>query len=321
MSGFIRSAIVAVVVALAGCSNHRGVKAHLDDHYPEKLSEWQLFTGAQRELKPNAGVIPYDVNTALFSNNASKLRTVWMPAGAGGIYRTEGVIELPVGAILSKTFSFGERHIETRLYIHKANGWQGVTYVWNHDQDDAVLDVTPAPTRVKFGGEEFDYDIPNVNQCKTCHEGPNDNGPLGITARNLNRDGQLQQWVKAGYLDRAPADAPRPQSTLEARARDYLDVNCASCHVVGGRATKSSLFLSLNESNGRNLGICKPAEKFEKDLDILPGNPNASVLVHRMQSLDPKLMMPDIGHTVVDKQGLALIREWIAKMPGTCPAT
>ncbi len=309
------------MIAFAGCSNHRsGVQAHLDDHYPEKLSEWQLFTGNQHELKPNAGVLPYSVNTALFSNNAAKLRTVWMPPGNHGSYRSDGPVDLPVGTILSKTFSFGERRVETRLYVHKQNGWQGITYVWTHNQDDAVLDVTPAPTRVKWNGEEFDYDIPNVNQCKTCHEGPRDNGPLGITARNLNRDGQLQQWAQAGYLTGVPADTPKPGDSLDARAREYIDVNCASCHIVGGRGTKSGVFLTVDESKPRSIGICKPPQE-GKGYDIIPGHPGQSVLIHRMESLDRKVMMPDVGHSVVDRDGVKLIREWIAKMPGICPAT
>ena len=37
--------------------------------------------------------------------------------------------------------------------------------------------------------------------------------------------------------------------------------------------------------------------------------------------VDRKVMMPDVGHSVVDNHGVQLIREWIAKMPGSCPAT
>jgi hypothetical protein len=29
--------------------------------------------------------------------------------------------------------------------------------------------------------------------------------------------------------------------------------------------------------------------------------------------------MPELGRNLVDDQGVALIRQWIAEMPGTCP--
>jgi hypothetical protein len=29
--------------------------------------------------------------------------------------------------------------------------------------------------------------------------------------------------------------------------------------------------------------------------------------------------MPEIGRNLVDEQGVALIRQWIAQLPGTCP--
>jgi uncharacterized repeat protein (TIGR03806 family) len=291
VTGLRQRIIYSLVLAgMIGCSRTpRGVQAHLDDHYPDKLSEWQIFTGSQRELKPNTGVLVYTVNTALFSNHAAKLRTVWMPKGSSATYKPEGVFDLPVGSVLTKTFSFANRHIETRLYVHKKNGWQGITYVWNHDQSDAVLDVTPAPVAVNWNGQVFDYDIPNVNQCKVCHEGPADNGPLGITARQLNRDNQLALWTQAGYLKGAPAALAEPPSDLNSRARAYLDVNCASCHIVGGRAMKSGVFLAYSE----------PAPK------------SPAKLLETMLSTDPKKMMPTIGRTLIDDEGVALIRDWV----------
>ena len=296
----------------------RGVRPHLDDHYPERLSEYRLFTGTLRDLKPSAGVLQYDVNTPLFSDGAAKHRTVWMPSGVSGTYKKDGVFDLPVGTILSKTFSFDDRRIETRLYIHKKNGWAGVTYVWNRAQTDAVLDVTPAPVMVESGARRFEYEIPNVNQCKLCHEGPNDNGPLGITAKQLNRGGQLAQWTQAGYLKDVEASPPSPRLDLDSRARDYLDVNCGTCHVVGGRGMKSGIFLTAAESARDRLGVCRPASNANGAFNIVPGQPERSMLLHRMTSLDRKIMMPDVAHSIVDDEGVQLIRAWISSMPGDC---
>jgi len=317
---FNRLAVFAGLLFLSACSRaNRGVQAHLDDQYPEKLSEWNLFIGAQRELKPNAGVLPYEVKTALFSNGAAKFRTVWLPSGATAAYSADGVFRLPVGSVLSKTFSYDDRRIETRIYIHRKNGWQGVVYVWNRQQTDAILDVTPAPVKVEWKGQAINYEIPNVNQCKVCHEGANDNGPLGITAKQLNRDGQLEQWFRAGYLTGVPTTTPPPASDTESRARDYLDVNCGTCHAVGGRGMKSGVYLTAAETDRSRLGVCLPPANPPGAFNIVPGKPEKSTLIQRMTSLDPKIMMPDLGHSVIDRAGVELIEQWIREMKGNCP--
>ena len=48
---------------------------------PETLSAYSLFAGNGSTQQPAAGVIPYDLNTPLFSDYASKYRFVWMPPG------------------------------------------------------------------------------------------------------------------------------------------------------------------------------------------------------------------------------------------------
>ncbi len=48
--------------------------------------------------------------------------------------------------------------------------------------------------------------------------------------------------------------------------------------------------------------------------DIVPRQPEKSILIYRMQSTDPGQMMPEPGRTVVHREGLELIREWIRQM-------
>ncbi len=48
---------------------------------------------------------------------------------------------------------------------------------------------------------------------------------------------------------------------------------------------------------------------------IRPGDPDASILVHRMQSSEPGVMMPQFGRALVHDEGVALVRAWIAAMP------
>ncbi len=45
---------------------------------------------------------------------------------------------------------------------------------------------------------------------------------------------------------------------------------------------------------------------------IVPGEPDKSVLLGRMETKDTDVQMPPIARNVVDADGAALIRAWIA---------
>jgi hypothetical protein len=38
-----------------------------------------------------------------------------------------------------------------------------------------------------------------------------------------------------------------------------------------------------------------------------------------MESLDPTIMMPEIGRRLSHREAIALLRAWIASIPGSCP--
>jgi uncharacterized repeat protein (TIGR03806 family) len=299
-------------------------------------------------------VIPYDLNTPLFSDYATKYRFVWMPPGTSATYSDTEAFDFPAGAIFSKTFAFPDagqggkqRIIETRLLVNSQSGWATLPYVWNREQTEATLDVAADPTTVHWvhpSGTRYtiDYVIPNTNQCKGCHDRSKVVTPIGPKARNLNRDfnypegrfNQLAYWTKIGYLkgapplDRAPKVAvwDDPSSgTLDARARAYLEVNCAHCHNPRGPANTTGLYLLAAQTDPMRLGLCKvpvSAGQGSGDLlfDVVQGKPEESILVHRMESTTPKIMMPELGRTMVHQEGVALIREWIASLQGSCSA-
>ena len=50
--------------------------------------------------------------------------------------------------------------------------------------------------------------------------------------------------------------------------------------------------------------------------DIVPGRPDESILAYRIASTHPGVMMPELGKRLVHDEGVALVREWIAAMPG-----
>ena len=107
------------------------------------------------------------------------------------------------------------------------------------------------------------------------------------------------------------------------RARAYLDINCGHCHNPKGPGNTSGLWLDAATQEPLRLGRCKlpiAAGKGTGDFshDIVPGQPDASILSYRMASKDPSAMMPELGRSVVHVEGVQLIRDWIASMRGTC---
>ena len=94
------------------------------------------------EQKPVDSIIPYALNTPLFSNYTEKLRFVKIPEGKTVAYNPTEVLSFPVGTnIIKKNYypndfrdlSKGRRLMETRLLIHEESGWKALEYVW-HDE-------------------------------------------------------------------------------------------------------------------------------------------------------------------------------------------
>lgn len=314
-------------------------RAIMAERPPATLAAYHLFRDSGGR-EPNAGVTPYDLNTALYSDGALKFRYVFMPPGARATYNAEGVFEFPVGTVLVKTFAFAAdmraptenvRFLETRLLIRRASGWIALPYVWNEEQTEARLSLIGANVPVSFIDEDgaavgLDWQVPNRNQCKGCHDTLGEITPIGPSARNLNRGDQLARWHAAGLIDAAPSEAPRvpnaydsADSAITERARAYLDVNCAHCHNPNGPAHTSGLDLRWNATPASAWGLNKRPVAAGRgsagmEFAIAPGHPERSFLLYRMESTDPGVMMPELGRQRVDTRAVALMREWIAGM-------
>ncbi len=314
------------------------------------LSDYGLFADLS-EQAPAEGVVPYDLITPLFTDYAEKMRFISLPEGEAATYQGAGLPDYPVGAILVKTFAYpdatvtashGLNLIETRLLIHQADGWVALPYVWNDDDTDAVLKRAGKRLTVEWTQEDgtvlpIRYAVPNVNQCKGCHVTGGELIPIGPKVRNLNHEfdyaggteNQLTHWASVGLLSPLPDDPaqlPRiadwldeDQASLNERARAYLEMNCAHCHTEQGPGKTSGLFLTWEEEDATRLGVFKRPIAAGRgsggfEFDIAPGNPDESILQFRMASTDPGIMMPETGRSLVHKEGLALIREWISRM-------
>jgi CTP synthase (UTP-ammonia lyase) len=65
----------------------------------------------------------------------------------------------------------------------------------------------------------------------------------------------------------------------------------------------------------------KPTQHSVRDLrfDIVPGRPDESIVIHRMRSTEPAVMMPEIGRSLAHDEAIAVVADWIAGLSGTCP--
>jgi uncharacterized repeat protein (TIGR03806 family) len=298
--------------------------------FPKALSEFGFFLDGGRQ-HPAARVYPYALGTPLWSDGAEKLRFIYLPEGTQLTANGEGLLQFPVGAAIIKTFAFGEgearRLVETRVLLHRADGWVALPYRWNAEQTEATLAL--AGGRIDLvtpEGEAISYAIPNKNQCKTCHSIDNKVVPIGPKARNLSA-AWMGDMLKAGTLDRIPQGAAtmpvwaahKASDPAEPLARAYLDVNCAHCHQPGGGASNSGLDLRWEQRDPQRFGIGKRpvaagrgAGEFE--FSIVAGHPDQSILLYRLNSAAPGIAMPELGKASIDTEGVAVVRRWIAEM-------
>ena len=314
--------------------------AILSDKTPKALSEYGFFSDPLNQI-PNKGVVPYELITALFSDYTDKHRFVYLPKGTIAKYDGEEVFDFPLGAALIKTFSYqtnegGTLLLETRLLLNKEDGWDALTYVWDINRGDAYLalggktiEVTDVitPTNENF----IRYRAPNKNQCKECHLKDDAVEPIGPKPRNINKaiayengikNNQIDHWAALGLLEEKPyandlmVDAFNDNHDINLRARSYLDINCGHCHSPEGSASSSGLYLSIDD---KQFGVFKKPVAAGRgsgglSYSIVPGQAEESILLFRMLSNEPDIMMPESGRALMHAEAIDLVTEWINEM-------
>lgn len=362
-----------------------------------RLDQYGLFSNPEDPRStPNGGGLPFDLVTPLFSDYAVKYRVAYLPPGQSAVWRDHNTgpnahIQFPTGTVIAKTFAFrkgrDENVVETRLLIKRATStgvlWQGLPYLWSTDAQGrrvATLQVAGATAPVEWDYEDPDpavkntlgqrqryqgssagYQIPQANQCVTCHQREDlesGSAPIGPKVRNLNRDydyggsigvrNQLDHWCRSGLMTGCPADLaqaekavtwnvpgssgalPDSPQDIEARARAYLESNCAHCHTPKGVAKSTRLSLDLWQiSEGvvtprpvnRDYGICKSPVASgrgtgDRLYDIVPGDAAASILEFRVNNADDSaIRMPPIARSVRHDEAHALLTAWIDALP------
>ena len=171
--------------------------------FPRLLSQTGIFEST-RENKIAAGVIPYSVNSPLWSDGAVKERFLALPNNQKMDYNPDGTWGFSDGAVLVKTFAMemekgdpaSVKRLETRLLHYEQDHWRGYTYVWNDDQTDAKLLEGKAGLDKKLeikdgsapgGKREQVWHFPGRSECTLCHTMPA-NYVLGLNTAQMNKD-------------------------------------------------------------------------------------------------------------------------------------
>jgi uncharacterized repeat protein (TIGR03806 family) len=329
-------AIKVSILMLAGFIVLSAKNESANEPAKQLLSQYGFFTGILANLEPAAQVIPYEVIAPLFSDHAEKLRFIALPNGGKMYFNPNGLLQVPDGTTVIKNFFYTHKEKrtikETRLLIRQNQTWKALTYVWKDDQTDAMLEIAGAELPTTWHDEngqshQFTYAVPNINQCKGCHSVSGKFELIGLSHDQLNFKGQLEQWQTLALLDTTnqPTNTTRlvdytnHDAPIQARARAYLHANCGYCHHPLGPASTSGLNLDISETDPLRIGIYKTPVAAGKgtgnrQYSILPGHPDKSILLYRMETNDPGERMPELGRSLPDDLGIALIRQWIKEI-------
>ncbi len=361
-----------------------------NEQFPRKLSETGLFRNVKNhQVQP--ALIPYSVNSPLWSDHAHKERFMALPGDEPKIEVTANRgWDFPEQTVLVKSFALDlregradSRHwIETRLLTKQQGEWVGYSYRWNDEQTDAMLVGKEGADqhfdiRTASGVRRQTWRYPSRTECMVCHSraakfvlGPStlqmnkdhdyggvvDNqlrvlehlGVLQINYRKETLDHMREQAKSDGKTDseasayiaqqtatrdqRAASNssllsyAPRhydrladpydESADLDARARSYLHANCSICHVdAGGGNAQINLEFTVDREKTKLFDI-KPLHHTFDIADarlVSPGNPDQSILLHRV-SIRERGQMPQLASSLVDEKAVAMLRRWIEKL-------
>jgi len=184
---------------------------------PALLSQTGAFTNLAT-LAAAPALIPYDVNSPLWSDAAEKKRWLIVPNDGAPYdasetigFATNGSWSWPTGTVFVKHFALRTNEtdpaslkpLETRFLVKGTNtgGWYGVTYKWRSDQSDAdllsgaaediIMVTTPSGVRTQL------WSFPGRGDCLTCHNANADH-VLGLRTCQMNRE---ITYPQTGLLD------------------------------------------------------------------------------------------------------------------------
>ncbi|WP_423999082.1 PQQ-dependent sugar dehydrogenase [Maribacter sp. IgM3_T14_3] len=318
------------------------------EEFPQLLSQVGAFSSLT-PLTANETLIPYTVNTPLWSDRAAKERWIVLPNDGEFdsveeqiSFESENPWEFPEGTVFIKHFKLAldennpseTRPLETRFMIVGEEGsTYGVTYKWLPDGSDAEL---------LFNGDQEDFQItainginyvqtwhyPSSSECVNCHNA-NAGQSLGINTQQLNgdytypstgiTDNQLNTLSHLNIFSTALDNSDEYIKNVplddafasdELKVRSYLDANCAYCHMPGGvDAAFDARITTPLEAQGLIDQMVASAGSHSEKI-IVPGDYLKSELYLRDNSVGPDAM-PPLAKTMVDEEYIKVLMSWV----------
>ena len=308
--------------------------------FPTVLSATGAFSNLGT-LTPSTGVIPYTVNSPLWSDSAVKSRWVAVPNNGPPYTSDEQISFLPVGewsfpngTVFIKHFELtvneitGERkRLETRLLVRNEDGAvYGVIYKWRADNSDADLLPGPPldediPITTSSGATRIQrWSYPGRGQCLACHTSQA-NYVLGVKTHQMNgnftypetgrTDNQLRTFAHVGLLNPTPSEADIP-TYLKSVA--VSDPSSPVQHRMRSwiDANCSQCHRPGGPGPGYDARLYTPLESqnlintYVRFRDVA-----GSTLYQRANALD-STKMPPLAKNLVHEAAMSTLRQWIA---------
>ncbi len=315
---------------------------------PTLLSQTGVFTNLAT-LAPDPGLIPFTVNSPLWSDGAQKTRWLALATNAYVTFAANGEWSFPNGTVFVKHFALSTndtnpsetKRLETRLLVKGTDGLvYGAGYKWRSDNSDADLVQTLTNEIITIttatGTRTQTWSYPGRQDCLTCHTIPA-GGVLGVKTRQLNgnftypalgtNDNQLRIWNQYGIFS-SPIDEAAisnysktvpisdTNATLATRVRSYLDANCAQCHRPGGgvQANFDARYDTPLASQGIVSGALQNLQGVSNAVVVAPGDLAHSMLYLRDNSVGNALQMPPLAKNVIDTNYITVLSAWIGQL-------
>lgn len=338
-------AIVAVTAAAVGACGDRercctdealtsDARARPDAPPASSLFSTGLYADvASLTLAP--GVRPFAPRHALWSDGAVKNRWIALPDPRPIDATVLDDWVVPVGTKVWKEFASPDgTRLETRLIERRADtgamdDWWFGSFVWTDDEADAIL-APDGATDVRGTA----HDVPSRTDCFVCHRGE-PGRLLGFSAVQLTGPGEglrLDDLLDERRVEPAPVGPVPgfPGDAITEAALGTLHASCGHCHNERGIAWPDARLDLLVTTSGRDAELTSlytttvgvPVQSFlghGVDLRIAPGDPDASAVVVRMASRVEGIAMPPLFTEIIDDDGLARVRAWIASLPPPAP--
>ncbi|WP_348673167.1 parallel beta-helix domain-containing protein [uncultured Abyssibacter sp.] len=222
----------------------------------------------------------------------------------------------------------GVRHTGSTANYLFPNANQCITCHGNNDVETGAAPIGPKPRNLNrayradsaMAAARPQHAVDGVNQIAFwC-----DNGFLTNCPTDLGVDPATQVASNVEHLPifNVPGDAGFPAGSdedIEARARAYIEINCAHCHNAQGQASNTGFYVDWARPVDGVYGICKGPTatgtegRGGRSVDIHPGDAADSIVPYRIgpEADTIAARMPPIARSVVHDEAHALLVEWI----------